>query len=378
MRIARGSQIETMDGDVLRRLVAGHEKILVDLGTGTGAYVYETARRHPRMFCIGVDAEARNMAEASARSLRKLARGGLPNVLYVLAAAEEIPSELHGLASHVSINLPWGSLLRGVVLAEDACVQGIASVARPGAALEILLSYDARYEPRMMQKLGLPLLSPDYLTDCLTPAYARWGIRFHETRALDNDAVMRLPLAWGRDLTRTRARQFFYILGRIGRDTAAPVAPLLRPRCQAHPPAPDPLCFTAQGHANIVAEHPVSIEFTRDADVTERGDCIVGVAADFDSEDLGRLLEFRKLGVTLRVDEAEDSFACTVNPGFACADEMVFRKSAFRSPRTLGIRATKSARQLDRALTDRLRNPCARIEVALVPQRPRRRGRPAP
>ena len=58
---------------------------VVDIGAGTGAFVYEAARRRPDWFCVGLDAERRGMAALAARSLRKPARGGLGNVLFVVA-----------------------------------------------------------------------------------------------------------------------------------------------------------------------------------------------------------------------------------------------------------------------------------------------------
>ncbi len=35
--------------------------------------------------------------------------------LYVVAAAEELPQELYHKADKIYVNLPWGSLLEGVV-----------------------------------------------------------------------------------------------------------------------------------------------------------------------------------------------------------------------------------------------------------------------
>ena len=49
------------------------------------------------------------------RDARPPARGGRPNALFVVAAAEAPPRELIGLADEVRILFPWGSLLRGVL-----------------------------------------------------------------------------------------------------------------------------------------------------------------------------------------------------------------------------------------------------------------------
>ena len=71
------------------------------------------------------------MAEASRRAARPARRGGLPNALFVVAAAEAPPPELHGLADLVTITLPWGSLLRGALALDDAVAAGIARLVAP-------------------------------------------------------------------------------------------------------------------------------------------------------------------------------------------------------------------------------------------------------
>ncbi len=73
------------------------------------------ARAEPAAFVIGIDASAAAMAEASRRAARPAARGGVANALFVVAAAERPPIELLGIADEVTINFPWGSLLRGAL-----------------------------------------------------------------------------------------------------------------------------------------------------------------------------------------------------------------------------------------------------------------------
>ena len=80
------------------------------------------------------------MAEAS----RRAQRGGTPNVLFVVAAAESPPPELRGRADLVTITFPWGSLLRGVLGSDGAVVAGFASLLRAGAELRVLVSTEPR------------------------------------------------------------------------------------------------------------------------------------------------------------------------------------------------------------------------------------------
>ena len=67
---------------------------------------------------MGIDADAAAMAESSRRAAAPVSRGGLPNALFVVAAAEALPAGLAGAFDRVTVNLPWASLLRGALVIE--------------------------------------------------------------------------------------------------------------------------------------------------------------------------------------------------------------------------------------------------------------------
>jgi 16S rRNA (adenine(1408)-N(1))-methyltransferase len=80
------------------------------------------------------------MAETSRRAARGSRRGGLPNVLFVVAAAEHPPAELAGIADELTIILPWGSLLAGALALDPAAADGIASLVVPDGCVRIFVS----------------------------------------------------------------------------------------------------------------------------------------------------------------------------------------------------------------------------------------------
>ena len=84
---------------------------MIDIGTGDGFFVSECARQNPRKFYIGIDANTRPLEKISEKIHRKPSKGGLPNVLFLQAAVEDLPSELDGVADEVHVHFPWGSLL---------------------------------------------------------------------------------------------------------------------------------------------------------------------------------------------------------------------------------------------------------------------------
>ena len=116
----------------------------VDLGTGDGRFVLASAAANPDRLVVGVDPVADAMAESSHRAARPAIRGGAPNALFVVAAAEAIPSELRGIANLVTVNLPWGSLLRGALALDEAAAAGIAALVGPSGTVELLLAPDPR------------------------------------------------------------------------------------------------------------------------------------------------------------------------------------------------------------------------------------------
>ncbi|MFH1409334.1 MAG: DUF371 domain-containing protein [Nanoarchaeota archaeon] len=98
------------------------------------------------------------------------------------------------------------------------------------------------------------------------------------------------------------------------------------------------------GHGRIRAAHATTLEITKDADVTEQGDCIIGVKADFDAMKLRNLKGPYVL--ILSNGKIEEKVHFTACPGFSDEKEIVIRKSEFLSERTLGIHADKAAKDV--------------------------------
>jgi 16S rRNA (adenine(1408)-N(1))-methyltransferase len=134
----RGKTSAEIDLDQLAADVAGYENVLIDVGTGDGRYVLHVARTNPTWFVAGVDACRDN--------LRKASRKAPPNALYVIANALALPGELGGMASKVTINFPWGSLLTALLDGEPMLLEGLLAISRAGAALEVRLNAGALAE----------------------------------------------------------------------------------------------------------------------------------------------------------------------------------------------------------------------------------------
>ena len=135
METIRGKTSLEMTATELQQRLAGYKHILLDLGTGDGRFVCHMAEQHPDWFVIGVDPCRENLRVNSQRKL--------PNALFVIASAQVLPEELNGLASHVTINFPWGSLLEGLLSENNALMGRLKTVTRPCARLDIHLNGEA-------------------------------------------------------------------------------------------------------------------------------------------------------------------------------------------------------------------------------------------
>ncbi|RLF18714.1 MAG: DUF371 domain-containing protein [Thermoprotei archaeon] len=132
--------------------------------------------------------------------------------------------------------------------------------------------------------------------------------------------------------------------------------------------------FKARGHPNIRAEHPSTLEITKDPFVTLRGDCIVAVKSEKAALDLSS--EFKRLAasegslilLTLSVDGLSDTVEGYGSPNLSFTDprSLVFRKSEYVCGRTVMVRANKAARDLDRRLIRALRDPESEVTVTLT------------
>jgi 16S rRNA C1402 (ribose-2'-O) methylase RsmI len=136
------------------------------------------------------------------------------------------------------------------------------------------------------------------------------------------------------------------------------------------------LRFRARGHRNIKATHRKTLEITREAGLTERGSCIVGVAADFEPRRVALLrgpvvMRLRVVGLDGAEEEAvEEEVRAIVTPHMAARETLVIRRSGQRAGRTFAFSADKGARDLDRKLIRALRDPAAVLEVEIEPLPP--------
>ena len=164
------------------------------------------------------------MAESSRRAARVSRKGGLPNALFLVAAAERLPDELRAIAAEVTILFPWGSLLRGALALDDAAeaAAGISSLVAPGGIARAFLSIDPR------DRLTIPALDATDGAD-VAARWARHGLRLTAFESAPSAEVDASKSSWARRLATGRGREVWRLVLRAAglastRAADAPVA----------------------------------------------------------------------------------------------------------------------------------------------------------
>ena len=190
------------------------EGIVIDIGTGDGLFVYQSARRNPKKFYIGVDASTRPLEKVSEKVHRKPAKGGLANTLFLQAAVENLPPELDGVADEVHVHFPWGSLLSAVALGEMEGLRNLRRICSPQALLEVIVGLDPERDQSEIRRLGLQPLTLAYIDSVLSPRYLSAGFQLCERGIIPASEWPEFQTSWAKRLKGNANRSLVYIIAR--------------------------------------------------------------------------------------------------------------------------------------------------------------------
>lgn len=200
MESIRGKHPVGGDAATLARQSAGYPQVLIDLGTGDGRFVRHVAATALGTFAIGIDLCAAN--------LRAAARRAPTNAGYLVAGAYALPRELHGLATHLTINFPWGDLLTGLPAQDARLLAGLAALARPGARLDVRLNAGA------LAEAGWPLPAAG---TAVAQGLRSAGFAVEPPRLLDAHELRACPTTWAHRLAFGRDPRALYLRGTYAR-----------------------------------------------------------------------------------------------------------------------------------------------------------------
>ncbi len=196
--------------DNLSSLTAGG--VIVDIGTGDGRFVYQSARENKSKFYVGIDANAKPLEKISMKATRQPAKGGATNLLFVQAAIENLPNELNDTADEIHIHFPWGSLLRAIALGDENALHSLHRISAAGCLFEVVIGIDPVRDQTEVERLNLPALSDEYVKNTLAPRYEAADFLIRESGLVLPADWGHFKSSWARRLKGNDSRQVVYFI----------------------------------------------------------------------------------------------------------------------------------------------------------------------
>jgi 16S rRNA (adenine(1408)-N(1))-methyltransferase len=216
LRVGTGKESFRLDDDEFESLAREYEDVVIDLGTGDGRFVLRTARERPQSLVVGIDPVHDAMASVARRASAKPSRGGVPNALFLVASAEALPPALSSKASMVTVNFPWGSLPRTLVLPDPGGLRAVVGLLEPGGRLIALLNASVTDDRDYGERLGLPPLEDAHVEERLVPGWEESGLERVSWHRLGADEEPAHHTTWGRRLVRGSNRRTIVVEGTRG------------------------------------------------------------------------------------------------------------------------------------------------------------------
>ena len=118
----------------------------------------------------------------------------------------------------------------------------------------------------------------------------------------------------------------------------------------------------AKGHSNVKSTHKTTLEITKEDYLTPKGDCIIGISADksmadFSDELREKIRNSDKIIVEIVVGDLKETIIGKGHKDLILnhPTDIVIRKSNFICPRTLMINASKSGKELNHKIVEKLK-----------------------
>lgn len=200
----------TVPGERLAAALAAAGPVLVDVGCGDGRHTVRWAERRPDALVVGVDAETTRLDRAAAMvRKRKL------DVVFVAATAERPPEPLLGRCAEIAVVMPWGSLLDGILGADEAVLGAVLALGAPGATLDAVVNVRPWDAPASVDRrlAATPEPTPEHL-DELVGVYAELGWALEPVGVLSDTDARALGSTWASRVVAARASRLLRLRAR--------------------------------------------------------------------------------------------------------------------------------------------------------------------
>ncbi len=118
--------------------------------------------------------------------------------MFVCAAAQTLPGLLAGAGDEISVNYPWGSLLKALALPDCELLSKLAAVGKSGARVLATINVQPLRDREQAERLGLASATLLRGEGALREAYARAGIEIVRVRQACSEELP--ATSWGRHL----------------------------------------------------------------------------------------------------------------------------------------------------------------------------------
>ena len=196
---ATGSRPSTLGGfgTTFHDWAATYQNRHADIGTGDGRFALDLARRSPHTAVIAID--------ANLDRLRGSRRRDPENLRFIAANALDEQLASLPMVDVVTINFPYGSLLRGLVECDPALLGWLDALLAPGGRIE------ARVNATALTASGLdPSDAPAAIASTLRQIDGV-GARTHP---LTRTSLRTFPSSWAKRLGHGREQEAWLIVGR--------------------------------------------------------------------------------------------------------------------------------------------------------------------
>ena len=134
--------------------------------------------------------------------------------MFLCAAAETLAGELAGMADEITVNYPWGSLLRGLAAPDMAMLERLAALGRTGATFTAFINVQPMRDAAQAERLGLSEAARLRDHAGLAADYARAG--FEGLRMKDVTAEPPIATSWAKHLAVSK-REVWRLEARVTR-----------------------------------------------------------------------------------------------------------------------------------------------------------------
>ncbi|MDQ3227527.1 MAG: hypothetical protein M3Q50_12950 [Chloroflexota bacterium] len=198
MRVIEGKRVRDIPAAEIATWANKYQEITVDLGAGDGRFVRHQARQNSESGAIAVD-----LCETT---LRAGARAAADNAMFVVADALTLPREWGEIATRVSINFPWGSLLRGLIRGDERFLDGLIAVGRRRAAFDFMVNAGA------LAETGLSL---DAAGNRIMAMLRNHGVSVGPMAVIGAADLRRQPTSWAKRLAFGRDPRAIWITAKL-------------------------------------------------------------------------------------------------------------------------------------------------------------------